>query len=597
MPASAAGSLDPYRRRDSRRAGQRAPPRYQHHASVAVTDLAGAVPAAVAGIGQYELTVRMTASRTSPRPLTLTAGAAFEIPVTLSVATSATVRHRRGRHRGARRRAQPDRGHRLARPRSGTCRSTAATSSSWRWWSRASRRRTSNSTQLFPETSAVLGVSLSVSSQRNLSNNFIVDGLSANDDAAALERHDLRVDAIEQFQVVTSGGQAELGRALGGYVNVVTKSGTNVLHGSGYDYLRDDRLNARNPLSGTTLPMRSVAVRRQRWRADRARIARSTSPMSNSAGSIRPASPRSRRPTSPRSTHGWPRSAIRGRRSRPAIYPNPIDSTNLLAKVEHQVERRATSSASVQPATTSAPTNARGAGGLNAPSASADLDNLDRTSPRATPWSLSPRTAAGDARADRASASSRRRRAIRSVRRSAIAGVASFGTSSGSPTGRDNTMYQVVSNLSHQAGAHAVRIGVDVLFNDDRIDVSAGGARQLPLLVARELSGRRLQQRRLHADVRRLRGRRSESQRRGLRAGRVEDQPGRDAQCRHALRPAVSRNDQHRPRQRLAARRRGLVAIRRSPHDRARPAPGCSTTACRCGRSRTRCCRPATPPT
>ena len=35
------------------------------------------------------------------------------------------------------------------------------------------------------------------------------------------------VDAVDQFQVVTSGGQAELGRALGGYVNVVTKSGTN----------------------------------------------------------------------------------------------------------------------------------------------------------------------------------------------------------------------------------------------------------------------------------------------------------------------------------------------------------------------------------
>jgi len=42
------------------------------------------------------------------------------------------------------------------------------------------------STQLFAETSAVPGQGLSVSSQRNLSNNFIVDGLSANDDAAGL---------------------------------------------------------------------------------------------------------------------------------------------------------------------------------------------------------------------------------------------------------------------------------------------------------------------------------------------------------------------------------------------------------------------------
>ena len=107
------------------------------------------------------------------------------------------------------------------------------------------------STQLFPETSAVPGVSLSVGSQRNLSNNFIVDGLSANDDAAALSGITYGVDAIEQFQVVTSGGQAELGRALGGYVNVVTKSGTNVA--------------ARRP--STTTCATTASTRRTRCRA------------------------------------------------------------------------------------------------------------------------------------------------------------------------------------------------------------------------------------------------------------------------------------------------------------------------------------------
>ncbi len=64
---------------------------------------------------------------------------------------------------------------------------------------------------------------LSVGSQRNFSNNFIVDGLSANDDAAGLSGIPYGVDAVDQFQVVTSGGQAELGRALGGYINVVTQ--------------------------------------------------------------------------------------------------------------------------------------------------------------------------------------------------------------------------------------------------------------------------------------------------------------------------------------------------------------------------------------
>jgi hypothetical protein len=54
---------------------------------------------------------------------------------------------------------------------------------------------------------------------------------------------------------VTSGGQAELGRALGGYVNVVTKSGTNAARGDLYGYFRDDSLNAANALLGSKLPM------------------------------------------------------------------------------------------------------------------------------------------------------------------------------------------------------------------------------------------------------------------------------------------------------------------------------------------------------
>src|SRR5205085_8364225 len=111
------------------------------------------------------------------------------------------------------------------------------------------------STQLFSETSAVPGQGLSVGSQRNFSNNFIVDGLSASDDAAGFSGIPYSVDAIEQFQVVTAGGQAELGRALGGYVSAVTKSGTNLLHGGLYGYFRDDLFNAKNAVSDSTLPM------------------------------------------------------------------------------------------------------------------------------------------------------------------------------------------------------------------------------------------------------------------------------------------------------------------------------------------------------
>src|SRR5207249_11671285 len=104
------------------------------------------------------------------------------------------------------------------------------------------------SNQIFAETSAVPGQGISIGSQRNFSNNVIVDGLSANDDAAGLSGIFYGLDVVHEFQVVTSGGQAELGRALGGYINMVTKSGTNTLHGDLYGYLRNQRFAAHNPL-------------------------------------------------------------------------------------------------------------------------------------------------------------------------------------------------------------------------------------------------------------------------------------------------------------------------------------------------------------
>ena len=92
------------------------------------------------------------------------------------------------------------------------------------------------------------GTGVSVAGQRNLANSFIVDGLSANDDAADLAGTFFSEEVVREFQVVTSGGVAEFGRASGGTISVVTQSGNN-LTGRAYEFFRDDLFDARNPLS------------------------------------------------------------------------------------------------------------------------------------------------------------------------------------------------------------------------------------------------------------------------------------------------------------------------------------------------------------
>ena len=321
-------------------------------------------------------------------------------------------------------------------------------------------------TQLFAETSAVPGQGISIGSQRNFSNNFIVDGLSANDDAAGLSGMTYSVDAVEQFQVVTSGGQAELGRALGGYINIVTKSGTNAMHGDGYGYFRDRSLNAANALTGATLPMNQKQygtslggplihnrtfyfANLEQKRLDQTGLV-TVSPDNANAINTRLAS------------LGYPGAGVAT-----GQYPNPLDSTNVLAKLDHQLA--GSDQVGVRYSQYNVTSrNSRGAGELNAPSAAADLDNVDRSVGVSNTWTLSPRTvnetrfqlAHGDLKAPPTDPIGP---AV------AIAGVASFGTLAGSPTHRVNTLVELVDNLSHQSGDHALRAGVDFLLNIDSI--------------------------------------------------------------------------------------------------------------------------------
>jgi len=74
--------------------------------------------------------------------------------------------------------------------------------------------------------------------------NITVDGGDNNDGVVRGLLQQFSEDAIQEYKVTTGRYSAEYGRSTGGVVNVITKSGTNTLHGSGFLFLRDDSLNS-----------------------------------------------------------------------------------------------------------------------------------------------------------------------------------------------------------------------------------------------------------------------------------------------------------------------------------------------------------------
>ncbi|HEX5216896.1 MAG TPA: carboxypeptidase regulatory-like domain-containing protein, partial [Vicinamibacterales bacterium] len=432
--------------------------------------------------GAYEIIVRQAGFKDTTRRLTLNAGAAFDLPFSLplaSVTDAITV--------------DSGYGPIIETARSQISASVAATEiksvplNGRNFLDLAlllpgvSPTNVGGGTQLFAETSAVPGVGISVSSQRNLSNNFMVDGLSANDDAAALSGIAYGVDAVDQFQVITSGGQAELGRALGGQVNVTTKSGTNALHVDGYGFFRDDRFNGVSPLLADSpllqddpalnhkLPMHQnqlggsaggPIVAGRTWYFGNLEDRSLNQSGLTTIGAGNPAVVDQINTRLKAVGYGGPPVQT-------GIYSNPIDTTHGLAKIDYQFAggTRVSTRYSFYDV---ASQNARSAGGLNAPSASAGLDNLDQTLAVNAVRVLGDRAvieARGQIAFSRLDAppSDPIGPAVN------ILGVAAFGTLSNSPTARDNTMTQIVGNLWYEAGTHSVKVGADVLTNDDTI--------------------------------------------------------------------------------------------------------------------------------
>ena len=84
-----------------------------------------------------------------------------------------------------------------------------------------------------------------INGQTNRSNSFTLDGVYNNNHYAGTYALAPNIDALSQFKVQAHSDQAEFGGAAGGVVNIVSRSGTNEFHGTGYWFLRNDALDAR----------------------------------------------------------------------------------------------------------------------------------------------------------------------------------------------------------------------------------------------------------------------------------------------------------------------------------------------------------------
>ncbi len=99
------------------------------------------------------------------------------------------------------------------------------------------------------QTSAV-----SVNAQPTSFNNFLIDGMDDNERFIGTVIVKPSIDALVEMKVQTNLYSAELGRTSGGVLNFVTKSGSNAWHGSLFEFLRNEKLDARNFFAGATKP-------------------------------------------------------------------------------------------------------------------------------------------------------------------------------------------------------------------------------------------------------------------------------------------------------------------------------------------------------
>jgi hypothetical protein len=105
-----------------------------------------------------------------------------------------------------------------------------------------------------PNTGAAPTSGLNMSGQRARSNLVNVDGADYTDNSTNGVRSTVSQEAVQEFQIISNSYAAEYGRAAGGVVNIITRSGSNGFHGDVFGYLRDRDFQAVNPFSTVPNP-------------------------------------------------------------------------------------------------------------------------------------------------------------------------------------------------------------------------------------------------------------------------------------------------------------------------------------------------------
>ena len=98
-----------------------------------------------------------------------------------------------------------------------------------------------------PAAAGSQGGNISAAGTRPGSLNSLLDGINNVNRQVGTSINNFRIaDAVQEFSVTTTGASADMGRQAGGQVSVVTKSGTNLFHGSAFYFLRNDAFEAAN---------------------------------------------------------------------------------------------------------------------------------------------------------------------------------------------------------------------------------------------------------------------------------------------------------------------------------------------------------------